>query len=53
VNTGSLRERDMSAGYGIEGSGNDTDPLDAHRRFFNLNGSTKWITRPLTSLVPA
>ena len=53
VTMGSLRKRQMSAGYGIERSRNDPDALCAHRRFFNLNGSAEWITRPAASVAPA
>jgi hypothetical protein len=53
VSAGSLGQRDMRAGYRIEGSRDDADPLGAHRRFFNRNGSTEWITRPLASIAPA
>jgi len=46
-------ERDMRTGYGVERSRNDADPLCAHRRFFNRNGSTYWITCLFASIAPA
>lgn len=53
VSAGSLRERDMSASYRVEGSRDDADPLRAHRRLFSRNGSTYWITCRFASIAPA
>ena len=53
VSAGSLGERNMRAGYRIECSRNDADALGIHRRFFNRNGSTYWITRRFAPIAPA